>query len=178
MSDTNIDTVGTQELTVQGMIVTIVAPYAEGHSLTDAEASALNQLLAENVRNNTSGFIAKRRKELAEAAGVDVGSFELPPDEIAELSAKVVQYAAEYTFSGRRTPRTHIDPVQRESERIARDMITAALRAKGKKVKELPEGHLDKLISELLDKKPAIREEAKRRIDTLSNVAEALDFGE
>ena len=40
-------------ISTQGVTIEVAEPYAEGHTCTAAEAKALNQVRAENVRNNT-----------------------------------------------------------------------------------------------------------------------------
>lgn len=97
------------ELTIGGNAFTVMERYEEGHELTAGEASALNQTLRENVRNNLS------KKENLSQEDVDA-------------------YAAEYQF-GVRTPgagRTS-DPVMAEYMRLAKDKIKQMLKAKGKK---------------------------------------------
>lgn len=95
-------------LTIGGNQFTVYSRYEEGHELTAGEASALNQTLRENVRNNLA------KKEGLTQADVDA-------------------YASEYQF-GVRTPgagRT-ADPVMAEFMRLAKAKIREALKAKGK----------------------------------------------
>ena len=60
--------VQTKSITVQGFTLSVPVPYAEGHTLTEAEAAVLNQTLAENLRNNFGSQIKKSREDL-EAEG-------------------------------------------------------------------------------------------------------------
>jgi len=96
------------ELTIGGNVFTVMERYEEGHELTAGEASALNQTMRENVRNN-----------LAKKEGLDQGY--------------VDQYATEYQF-GVRTPGTGrtTDPVITEFMRLARQKIKEALKANHK----------------------------------------------
>ena len=48
---------GRQRLLIQGVKFTIASPYAEGYKLKPNEASAMNQLLAENIRNNLASTV-------------------------------------------------------------------------------------------------------------------------
>lgn len=98
-----------QELTIAGSTFTVMERYEEGMELTKGEASALNQTLRENVRNNLS------KKENLSQEDVDA-------------------YANEYQF-GIRVPgvgRTS-DPVMAEYMRLARAKIKELLKANGKK---------------------------------------------
>jgi hypothetical protein len=99
-----------QELTINGHTYTVMERYEEGHEITAGEASALNQTLRENVRNNLS------KKEGLTQEAVD-------------------SYASEYQF-GIRTAGTGgrtADPVMAEYMRLAKAKIKEMLKAKGKK---------------------------------------------
>lgn len=97
------------ELSIAGSAFTVMERYEEGHELTAGEASALNQTLRENVRNN-----------LAKKEGL--------------TQEQVDAYATEYQFGVRTTGagRTS-DPVMAEYMRLAKDKIKQMLKAKGKK---------------------------------------------
>lgn len=98
-----------QELTINGQTFTVMERYEEGHEITAGEASALNQTLRENVRNNLS------KKEGLTQEQVDA-------------------YASEYAFGVRTAGvgRTS-DPVMSEYMRLAKAKIKDMLKAKGKK---------------------------------------------
>ena len=53
------------EITIQGMGFAVPIVYAEGHPLTANQAAALNQVLAENLRNN---FASKVKEAVTAAA--------------------------------------------------------------------------------------------------------------
>ena len=148
-----------QEITIQGLTFVIPAPYHTGYVVSAAEAAALNQTYAENLRNN----FAKSVKLAAEAGGeVDV----------AELQSQLTTYAEGYEFQGRRkSVATPVDPVLREATKIAKTSIVEALQAKSIKIKDLPEGKMESLIASLLEKKPEIMEEAARRVAAAKNVS-------
>ena len=50
-------------ITIQGVEFTVASPYAEGHTITEAEAKALNQVRAENIRNNCAGLVKAANTE-------------------------------------------------------------------------------------------------------------------
>lgn len=112
----------TKEITVQGVTVSVSAPYVEGQTLTEAEAKALNQVRAENVRNNQ----AKAIKELKETVTDEA---ELQKQAQALISA----YDAEYVFTLASVGggRAALTPVEKEAKAIARDYIAAQLKEKG-----------------------------------------------
>ncbi len=149
----NASGVTEQEITIQDIVFRIPSPYHDGYTINAAEAAALNQTYAENLRNN----FAKSVKQ-AKEAGAEV--------DVAELQAQLTAYAETYEFQGRRrSVATPVDPVGKEAHKIAKSMVTEALQKKGIKIKDLPEGKLESLIEDLLAKNPAIREEAERRVE-------------
>jgi hypothetical protein len=150
-------------LTIAGVALTLIGRFAAGHVLTENEASALNQTFAENVRNNC----AKKVKELSEA-GTDV----------AAIQAVVDEYAANYDFGVRKATSQAVsrDPVARRATTIARNAVTAALKAKGIDKKTLVEGKFDELVAAFAAKPDTI-EAARRAIETEKSVATAdVDF--
>ena len=54
-----------QRLTIQGVDFEIDSPYVEGYSLKSNEASAMNQLLAENIRNNMATTVRSAKLKAA-----------------------------------------------------------------------------------------------------------------
>ena len=99
------------EVTIAGSPFKVLERYEEGHELTAGEASALNQTMRENIRNNLAS-LAKEGK--------------LTQDEVDK-------YATEYQFGvrtggGGRTT----DPVMSEFMRLAKAQIKAALKTQNK----------------------------------------------
>jgi len=153
----------TAEITIQGETFAIPQPFAEGHVLTAGEASALNQTYAENLRNN----FAKTVKASKEA-----GTFEH-----AGAQAALAEYAASYAFGVRSSgTRTAVDPVEKKATDLASSIVKAKLTEKGIKMSALAEGQFDKAVAALLEKRPDIREEARRQVDMAKSIAaSALD---
>jgi hypothetical protein len=99
-------------ITISGQQFNVAPRYEEGHELTAGEASALNQTLFENIRNN----LASRHKK----DGAD-----------ALTQEHVDAYAAEYQF-GIRTPGVSRDPVKSEFMTLARAQLRQKLKASGR----------------------------------------------
>ena len=59
----------THDVTIAGNVFAVPLRYAAGHVITEGEASALNQTLCENVRNNLA---PKIKKELAEGKTLEL----------------------------------------------------------------------------------------------------------
>ena len=155
-------TVATPTITIQGMSFAVPTPYAEGHQLSAAEASTLNQVLSENLRNNFAGTV----KKAAEAASTNGHAL----DEAA-LQAQFAEYAASYEFHGRRAGGAKVDPVTRTAQSLAKGAIMAALKKNKIDPKTLPEGKMDELVAGLLAKDSQFMDEAKRRVDASKSLA-------
>lgn len=141
-------------ITIQGFEFEVPAPYVAGHVLSAGEASALNQVLAENLRNNFASKV-KAAKEEAEKAGTE-------PD-IHALQDALTAYASEYEFGVRSagSPRATVDPVTREALNLAREAIRAAAKAKGLK---LDKEKVEELATGLIEKDPKFRATAEERV--------------
>lgn len=155
-------------ITIYGEEFTVTAPYAEGQTITAAEAKALNQVRAENIANNFRSKV----KEGQEAGSLDTVR--------AEMSA----YDAAYVFTlasvgGGRAP---VDPVEREAKKIADRLVTDAIKNKGMTKKEYlaQEGGQDRFdqnVAKLMENeqvvaaaKKAVKDQAKQK-EALSGIS-------
>lgn len=98
-----------KDITIKKATYSIPTPFAEGHVCTANEANALNQLLAENCRNNFSS----RFKEDAP----------VPTQE--EFDA----YVSQYQFGVRSVATT--DPVEKQMRKMVEAKFLAMLKARG-----------------------------------------------
>lgn len=121
----------TQTITIQERQFQVPAPYAAGHQIDDGEAHALNQVLAENVRNNF-GAMLKKNPNLGQT----------------ELDA----YTGGYKFGARSGGTRTGDPVTAECRRLAKAAVIGALQKKGYKIKDIPKEQLDNLVSQAAPK--------------------------
>lgn len=161
------DNTPTRTVTIAGNLVAVPQPYAEGHQLRENEAHALNQVFAENLRNNLS-------QKLKDAAteGADQNY----------LQAMVDEYAKEYDFgmksTGSGAPRTK-DPVEKEAQSIARERVKTALKNKGFKLSGedgIAKEQVDKLVGQALEQHPEIYEKAREIVNSRESVA--ADIGD
>lgn len=105
--------------------VPVVTKFAEGHTLNAAEASALNQLVQENSRNN---LYQRWKKEDTEGTGKGAE---------ARL-AEAIAYQNAYEFGGRKAGRTTAvahDPVRAEAMNIMIRAIKDQMAAKNMQIK-------------------------------------------
>jgi len=166
----------TTQITVQGLTFDAPQPYKSGPvTLTEGEASALNQTLAENLRNNFAPQVKKAIEEYKKANSVaedvEVGVDQLDHEALIEAFDK---YADEYEFGIRRAgggTRTPADPIGREAHRIASTKVREALKKKGLKLDSVSKEKMAEFIQAVLAKYPEIREEAKRRVESVQSVA-------
>lgn len=121
-----------QSITIQGREFKAPTPFTEGHVLSAIEATELNRVYAENLRNN----FAARMKKAAEK------------DQILQQS-DFDAYAEEYSF-GSRVRRAHIDPVEREERKLTEAAVKKALQRKGFKLKDIPEDTINMHVNNVL----------------------------
>lgn len=157
------------------------ARYAEGHVCSANEANALNQVRLENIRNNTASKIKKAAEDgKVKPEEVNLDSTQVTVgEETMSLREAIQRYADGYEFGARAVRSAEpIDPVDREAERIAKEAIRAALKAKKVKVADLPEGKFDEAV-EAYAAREDVRAEAKRRVKQREKIGEGeLDLGE
>lgn len=152
-------------ITVAGLALSAISPYAEGHVLAANEAAVLNQTLAENLRNNYASVV-KKVADAAEKAKTEV--------DLTALQADFDKYMAEYDFGVRRTGTRILDPIEKEAYAIATDAIKKALKAKGFVVGD-KDGQVAKTkfeeMVETLSAREDIRKEAARRVKNVQSIA-------
>ncbi len=137
------------EVTIQDNKFAVPQPFSKGHTCTENEAAALNQILVENTRNN----FAKRVKVATEN-----GTFNQ-----TDMQAELDKYLASYEFGIKRGGGP-TDPIGKEANSLAKDLIKNALRKKGFKLSDLSSKRLNELAAEALEKNPNIRKEAESRV--------------
>lgn len=156
------------EVTIQGVTVKVPAPYTKGHKLNENEAGALNQVLAENVRNN----LASKFKESKDENGNLTAT-------VAELQAMVDEYVEGYEFGVRTGGGRTADPVEREARAITESKVKAAYEAKtGNKWTDVEAAQRREMVSQALEKHPQIREQARAIVAARQSVLGEIDLGE
>ena len=157
------------EITIQSVQFLVPAPFVEGHTVTAGEASALNQLLAENVRNNFAGKM-KAAQSKAEETGT-------PAEEFTQEHLDA--YVAEYEFGVRRSGgsrESSFPPDVREARRIATDMIKTALKAKNLTIKSVEPEKMEEMVVQLSGREDVVKE-AQRRLKQVEKISiEDLDL--
>ena len=151
------------EITIKGGTFLAPEPYAEGHVLTANEASAMNQLLHENLRNN---FAKKVELALEEVSG------KVADLDMETLQAAFDEYAQGYEFGVRKaSTRTAVDPVERELYKIAGALVRKALRSKGVDLKTVSEEQFDTFVESAIAARPQLRDEAVAAVESKKRIA-------
>lgn len=158
---------------ILGETFSIRQPYTEGHTLTAAEAKALNQVRAENIGNNLRGQV-KEAQESQNTGG---------------LASLVADYDAKYEFTmgnvggGTRVVR---DPVEREARTIAREILKAHLAKSGRKLTLAKDSSdedkadwADQIETQIdaIAQNPKVLANAQKRVKDKKNLADSLDLG-
>lgn len=156
----------TKEITIAGFAFAVSQPFVAGHVISEAEAKALNQVRAENIRNNMASKVKAAHTEPTE---------ELNADNIASI---VAAYDAEYVFTlasvggGKRVT----DPVEVEARKIARAIFTEALKGKGIAIKNLDKEIVDNKIAEIAERADVIKQ-ARKSVEQRAKQAEDILSG-
>lgn len=158
MSATDTNTPTTKTITIAGNQFDVSVPYTEGHTCTAAEAKALNQVRAENIRNNCAKAV-KQAVEEGKANG--------------EIAKMVSAYDADYVFTlasagGGRS----VDPVEKEAKSLARGAIKTKLEKEGRKLKDIDKEKLAEAIERVAGD-PKIVALAKKNVKQRAELAEA-----
>jgi len=139
--------------------------YTPGHCCTAGEAQALNQQLAENIRNNIDRLVV-------DAVAV------LPPGQLLSLEAqqalqaRISEYESRYEFQTRHISRRN-GPIESTVEEICRARAEQQLRAEGR---DEVEDEVVRLMAEF-QTLPEVQEEARRLVATREQLArEAADL--
>lgn len=154
------------ELTIASNTFKVYQPYAEGHALTANEAAALNQVFAENIRNNQ----AKTIKELAEAGTLDVAAFQTSLD----------TYQTTYEFGKRRSGTGTVsspkikDPVEARAMELARNAVKAKIKELGGKPSDYTGADITARARKAIETNPKFLETAGRQIED----EKGIDVGE
>lgn len=154
--------------------VQVPQPYVAGaHTLTEGEASALNQIIAENLSNNLR---AKLIAGQTDADGNVTG-----PHTAESAQALVDQYLASYEMGVRRTgtgePRV-TDPVEREARKMARTAANTWVKSQGLKTSQVGTEGMAKIVEQIFTKnRDKLMADAKKVVAAASKGADGLDLG-
>ena len=141
-------------LTIAGKVFQVASPFKEGDTVNPNEANALNQVLAENVRNN----LAKQVKENEAFSQADVDA-----------------YVKGYAFGVRTIIGRALDPVAKEAMVIAREKVREAIVKKGLKLKDIGSKRVSELAANALEKHPEWLEAATQTVELRQKTAAAAE---
>ncbi len=127
MPANNSDKSATLEITIQSQQFSVPHLYVAGPiELTEGEAHALQQVYAENVRNNFATQMKKRADEIAEAQAKNL---DVIPAMLSQ--ADLDAYVAGYSFGIRTSGGIAVNPIEAEETRLAVAAIKVALTNRG-----------------------------------------------
>lgn len=146
MPANNPDPNATLEITIQNQPFSIPHLYVPGAvTLTEGEAHALQQVYAENLRNNFATQMKKRADEIAEAQAKGTAV----PNPLGQEDLD--RYAASYSFGVRASGGIAVNPVEAEERRLAIAAIKQVLTNRGEtwkgKTEEQQEAMIEKVVS-------------------------------
>lgn len=135
--------------------------YKEGHVCTAGEAGALQQTLAENIRNNLSKQI-KQLLDEAEEKGTQV--------DMKALTKWVAEKAAAYQFGAPR----EVDPVKTAARRFATDALKKHLGSKA--WTEMSSDDREARITKLLERNPQLTQMAQEQVKRNRKLQDSLEL--
>ena len=130
-----------KDITVKNKIYSIPTPFAEGHVCTQNEANALNQLLAENVRNNIAGKLKN---------GSDISQEDFDA------------YVASYDFGVRAVVTK--DPVEKIMRELVEAKINQQLAAKGLSKKSMETEKYNEAVEKAIEANREVLQARAREI--------------
>lgn len=143
---------------IKGYSFSLSNPYTEGHSLTAAEAQALNKLREENISNN---FRSQVNEQVSRLAPGEL----LAQSVLDSLQQALTAYDELYQFN-MKAGRNRLGDIDKEILAVARER---AIYQAG------PDADLQPLIDEFV-KLPAVIEEARNRVAAArSAIADGLE---
>lgn len=157
----------TKTKTINGLSFEVNQPYVEGQTINEAEARALNQTRSENIGNN----VRVKVKEMQEANA-----------DFSAIAAYVAEVDAAYVFNLATVAASRkLDPVEREANALARELLKQHLSASGRKLTVAPEGVTQeewdvKVASEVerIATSEAVVKQAKKNVDAKKKAADTL----
>ena len=142
-----------KSITIANVEYSIPQPFAEGHVCTGNEANALNQLLAENCRNN---FAEKVKKA----------------EDVKPTQEEFDAYVAGYEFGVRSV--TTKDPIEKEMRRIVEASLAKWLASKGLSKSKMPKEEYENAVASTLENNYEKLHEQAAKIIALRS--QQLDF--
>lgn len=176
VSDTS-EAPATRQMVIAGIEFTVSLPYAEGHAVSAIEARVLNQTRSENISNGMRKRIEELRDVPGDADAEGTTSMVGYSAEAVEKAAEIVAaYDASYTFASPSVgQRKTVDPLERMALTIARAHVTALIKQKGLKVKDIDPAKVEENV-EKFAVHPTILELARKRLAESNELALGLDF--
>lgn len=161
--------IGNKEISFQ---VQVPEPFVAGPvELTEGEANALNQTLAENLSNNL-------RKNLVEGQRDADGNI-TEPHTAETAQAAVDEYLTDYQIgvrkAGSASPRVS-DPVEREARKLARKASTDYVKSQGLKTKDVDMATVTEQIFET--NRDTFMTEAAKVLKASAKATEGLNMGD
>ena len=153
-----------KDRTLANIIISVPAPYSEGHPLTEGEAAQLNQVLAENVGNNLRKKLEQGFEIKAPADGIQG---EYRPFTKEEAQKLVDDYMSVYEPGVRQSSgvtRAPVDPLEREIHAMAKGQVVEFLKQQGLKQKDLEDGALDRMIAAVTEQQRATLEKQAKAV--------------
>ncbi len=159
----------TLQITIKGYQFTLRAPYSPGQRLGEAEAGHLNDLRADNIRDNMTRLVTDAK------AGLESGKM-LSPEALVELQEKITAYDAKYALQIKHQARPRVGRIEAQARLIAELRLDEQLRKQGL-APDSPGINYEQLIEQFISL-PEVQEAARVQVlakaEAVSGVLESL----
>lgn len=151
----------TVQIRIRGYQFSVTAPYRRGDPLGEAEVVHLNDLRADNVRNNISKIV------LDAIAGLTDGAM-LSAEVVAELQATITKYDSRYHLQLKHQAKPRLGVIETEARAIAEARLDEELRRQG--IVALTDAEYERVVEQYMALNE-IQELARQRVTTKAAVA-------
>ena len=142
-------------------------PFLPGQSISAGEARALNALRAERLREALTRRVIEAHRPVN--AGKDGSDRLLSAEALSKLQAELDGLGAKFKFPPPVEPRPKVGTIEAETRALAEAQVESDARQAGI---ILSQENKDELVAKALAR-PAIQQEARRRIEARKSIAEA-----
>lgn len=175
------DSTPTASVVIQGHTFNIAQPFAEGSVLNANEAAAMNQLLAENIRNNFAGKVKSAKVAVAgeNASKEEIEAAEIGDTELDALQTELTNYVSSYEFGVRKTRSggSGTSAFEKLVYRVAEEALRAKVKEAGKKVTDIADDVWEAAVDKLAASEN-IKAEAQRRMEAKKAAANDGDLAD
>jgi hypothetical protein len=154
-----------QTITGKGYELNVPAPFTEGHELRQVEADQLNQVYAENIRNNITGKIKRHYEQHNEYPSAE------------QVQQWVDEYVPTYDFGRQGSGGPKMSPVERQALSLARDAVKKKIRQREDlDLNSYSKEDIEGFAKQAIEQYPELTERAKQIVEAKQGASSDLQL--